>query len=91
MSPVQVYRVRPFQCSGGAVTMHSMPAKRPPRKLRPVKPELRTDVTRLEYLTLRDDVTRNAEAIRRLEHAHRIQFTRTAELQAELDALKKGR
>jgi hypothetical protein len=71
--------------------MQAMPIKRPSRKLRPVKPELRIDVTRLEYLTLRDDVTRNTEAIRRLEHAHRIQFTRTAELQAELDALKKGR
>ena len=91
MSPVQVYRVRPFQCSRGAGTMHAMPTKRPPRKARPVRPELRTDVTRLEYLNLRDDVTRNAEAIKRLEHAHRIQFTRTAELQAELDALKKGR
>jgi hypothetical protein len=67
-----------------------MPTQRSSRKRPPLKPESRRDVTRLEYLNLRDDVARNAEAIKRLEHAHQIQFKRTAELQAELDALRKG-
>jgi hypothetical protein len=51
---------------------------------------LRIDVTRHEYLRLREDVKSNAEAIKRLEMAHEIQFRRTAELQAELDALRNA-
>ena len=65
--------------------------KQPSRKRGPIEPEHRVDVTRLEYLALSEDVARNAEAIRRLEAAHQIQFTRTAELQMELDALKKAK
>jgi len=69
-----------------------MPTKRPSlRKRRTVKPELRVDVTRIEYQRLCDSVNRNAEAIKRLELADQIQFRRTAEIQQELEALKKGR
>jgi hypothetical protein len=67
--------------------MTKSPKRRSPKK---PPPELRMDVTRLEYRRLLEDVARNAEAIKRLETAHEIQFRRTAELQAELDALRNA-
>jgi hypothetical protein len=64
--------------------------KRPARRKRKSSPERRTDVTRLEYQSLLDQVQKDQESIRRLEMEAAIQFTRTVEQQAEIDALKKA-
>jgi hypothetical protein len=59
-------------------------------------PLSRTDVTRAEYNRIIDilnerNIILNAlrEGLQRLEHAGGIQFTRIAELQADVDALKR--
>jgi hypothetical protein len=66
-----------------------MAKKRAPKRRRRVAPDRRIDVTRLEYEHIFDLAQRNAEAIARLEHTHDIQLRRTAELQAELNELRK--
>ena len=67
-----------------------MATKRPKRRTRRPSPERRVDVTRLEYQTLLDLAERNQDRILRLEMDAAIQFKRTVEQQAELDALKKA-
>ncbi len=66
-----------------------MASKRPKRRTR-VAAERRVDVTRLEYQILLDLAQGNRESIRRLEMEATIQFKRTVEQQAEIDALKKA-
>jgi hypothetical protein len=59
------------------------------KRSRLATPELRIDVTRLEYQTLLDLAQRNHERIQRLEMEAETQLKRTAEQQTEIDALKK--
>jgi hypothetical protein len=60
--------------------------KTPPKRMPPAK---RIDVTRLEYENLLAIAERNADAIKRLREDMAIQLRRTAEVQHELDKLKK--
>ncbi len=69
------------------------PQKKPTTPERPIdrrgSRERRIDVTRIEYEELCFQVERNTEAMKRLAMADEIQLQRTAELQNEIDLLKR--
>jgi len=63
-----------------------MAVKRPKRRR---APQRRFDVTRLEFTELVDRITLNEEKIRRNAAKLDIQFKRFAQMQAELDEIRK--
>lgn len=65
-----------------------MTKKRPTPKRR-TKPEDLIDVTRIEYSELLALAKRNEAMLARLETAFGVQFRRIAEIQAEVDQLRK--
>ena len=60
------------------------------KRKRRISPQRRIDVTRFEYQTLLAIAERNREAVTRLETALDIQFRRIAELQVEIDIIKRA-
>jgi hypothetical protein len=53
------------------------------------KPSERLDVTRLEHNDLRERVEFLTKRLTRIETEYQVQFTRIAQIQAELDALAR--
>ena len=62
-----------------------MAVKRPKRRA----PQRRFDVTRLEFTELVDRITLNEEKLRRNAANLDIQFKRFAQIQAELDEIRR--
>jgi hypothetical protein len=85
----QTLKVPTFFAHALAPTIQHVARKRIVKRQRPVPPERRVDVTRIEYEHLCEMVERNAEAIRRLQMADEIQLRRTAEVQAEIERLTR--
>jgi hypothetical protein len=67
-----------------------MTKKRIRKRQRTVSAERRVDVTRLEFEHLLETAQRNSERIQRLEMSDAIQLKRTAELQVEINELRKA-
>ena len=64
---------------------------RPPRRLPRIPKARRTAVTREEFDRMIDLLNRRGELVDRMRQDLDVQFKRIAQLQQEVDAIKKGR
>jgi len=68
----------------------AQPERRSGRDRRdPRKPAERIDVTRLEHDDLRERIEFLTQRLARVETEYQVQFTRIAQIQAELDTLSR--